>query len=111
MSAKMRASDFYLLSPQEQLPAFLTFLRDGKSKDKSPFPCKITLRGQGTVSLGSSKNTITGAEIKGEFIVISLKSPAWGQKRYEVLFYKGKPYCCIPDALGRGIDPEFTIEL
>ena len=57
MSAKMNASDFYLLPPQEQLPAFLKFLRNGKSEDKSPFPCKVTLRGRGTVALGSSKNT------------------------------------------------------
>jgi len=76
MSAGMNASDFYLLPPQEQLPCFLSFLRNGKNKDKSPFPCKVTLRGKGTVPLGSSKNTITGAQIKGEFIVISLKSPA-----------------------------------
>ncbi|OGD72577.1 hypothetical protein A3K29_00290 [Candidatus Collierbacteria bacterium RIFOXYB2_FULL_46_14] len=107
----MNASDFYLLPPQEQLPCFLSFLRNGKNKDKSPFPCKVTLRGKGTVPLGSSKNTITGAQIKGEFIVISLKSPAWGQQRYEVFFYNGKPYCRIPDAQGRGIDPEFTLEL
>ncbi len=117
MSRAMSASDFYLLPPEKQLPYFLNFLRNGKSKDKSPFPCKVNLRGRGTVALGSTKNTITGVEIRGEFIIINLKNRAWGQQKYEVLFHAGKAYCRIPtqkdgkDIPGIGINPEFTIEV
>lgn len=104
------SQDFNLLPGEKQLPAFLTFLRKGKSEEKSPFPCKVTLKGRGTVSLGISNNTIRGAHIVEEFIVITLKTAAWGKQKYEVFFYGGIAYCRIPDAPGRGLTPEFIIE-